>query len=84
MRRYGVVKAVKASYGFIKRGTEPDLYFHFSECADKKNGVPVGARVEFDTGSWRDRPMATNVIALPDEPAEDGPVVEKGAVHGEN
>jgi len=82
MRYFGIVNAVKPrGYGFIRRGpTEPDIFFHFSECSDKKNGFPVFTRVEFSIGTWRDgRPMAVNVAALPD----DSPVSE-GAAHVEN
>ena len=69
MKEFGVVKAVKGSYGFIKRNSsEPDLFFHFSDCADRVKGFPVGSRVEFITGVGRDgRPMAKDVVALPEE-----------------
>ena len=78
VRCFGVVKAVKGAtsrpcYGFIKRGPgEADLFFHFSDCADREKGFPVGTRVEFTVGVGREgRPAATEVVALPAEEAAD-------------
>jgi cold shock CspA family protein len=69
----GTIKTFKADrgFGFIRRTTEPDLFFHVRHVMYLKDTIREGQEVSFQIGNGRDdKPMAIAVTLVADSPVE--------------
>ena len=63
----------RRSFSFIQSATTGEEFFAHVSDYPNRTLFPVGTQVEFDLGSYRDKPKATRIrLIAPADPASNG------------